>query len=79
MQRHLFSILKQIVYLSGFLQCSVVTTELLYLCREKQKEFFIVNNAYGFLVQGASCNPGVFSFSTVFWGFPSVNVVWTAT
>lgn len=63
MQRHLFSILEPIVSLNGFLQCSVVTNELLYFCREKQKGFFIVNNSYGFLVKGASCNPGVFFFS----------------
>lgn len=48
MQRHFFSSLKQIISLNGFLQCSVVANELLYLCREKQS-FFIVNNSYGFL------------------------------
>lgn len=49
MQRHFFSSLKQIISLNGFLQCSVVANELLYLCREKQKSFFSVNNSYGFL------------------------------
>lgn len=49
MQRHFFSSLKQIISLNGFLQCSIVANELLYLCREKQKSFFIVNNSDGFL------------------------------
>lgn len=67
MQRHFFSSLKQIISLNVFLQCSVVANELLYLCREKQKSFFIVNNSYGFFkCKGLPVILGFFFSSTVF-------------